>query len=64
MAQQTIPEINVGGWTFTEEAGGGGPALLYRGSEVRAGHTLGPAELAKMAKDLMKLAGQLAAAGY
>ena len=64
MAQQTTPDIKVGDWTFAEEAGGGGPALSYRGSEVRAGHTLGPAELAKMAKDLMKLAGQLAAAGY
>ena len=43
MAQQTTPDIKVGDWTFAEEAGGGGPALSYRGSEVRAGHRLGPA---------------------
>ena len=61
MIQQTVPTIKVGDWTV-KESDEGDAELFYRGIDVAAG--VSPAQLAKLAKDLMKLAGQLAAAGH
>jgi hypothetical protein len=59
--QASVPEIKVGDWAV-KASDDGDPELFYRGFNVAAGVTSG--ELRKASLDLVKLAGQLAAAGY
>jgi hypothetical protein len=58
MAEAPEPTVlSVGEWTWTDCGEDGDPALgLGGGPEIRSGYDVDAAYLARMAKDLMKLA--------